>query len=87
MLETADLVTFTEEVLNGKLHFLYMHKVRKVADPDFFKKNSDGSGEGPISPKTGPKTRFWFLTVFELWPKNLWTTQNARFFKMQYLTK
>ena len=21
--ETADLVTFTEEILNGKLHFLY----------------------------------------------------------------
>ena len=29
--ETADLVSFTEETLNGKLHFLYsMSKLNKV---------------------------------------------------------
>ena len=32
--ETADLVTFTEEILNGKLHFLY--SVRNCDDRYFF---------------------------------------------------
>ena len=26
--KTADLVTFTEEILNGKLHFLYSRSVK-----------------------------------------------------------
>ena len=33
--ETADLVTFTEEILNGKLHFLCSDKINiKVILPD-----------------------------------------------------
>ena len=28
--ETADLVTFTTEILNGKLHFLYSAKTEMV---------------------------------------------------------
>ena len=39
----ADLVTFTEEILNGKLHFLYcVSTPLKVYDGDF-RKNSLGS--------------------------------------------
>ena len=34
--ETADLVTFTEEILNGKLHFLY--SVYRTAVPKNFTK-------------------------------------------------
>ena len=96
------MVTFTDEVLNGKFHFLYIHKVRKMVDPDFLKKIQMGQ-EGPIKSKNWPKNEvlggfdknliyysyvlFYFLIVLGLWPKNLWTTQNAGFFKMQYLTK
>ena len=33
MQETADLITFTEEILNGKLHFLWSEKnVMKIHD-------------------------------------------------------
>ena len=30
--ETADLVTFTEEILNGKLHFLHSELFRNLVD-------------------------------------------------------
>ena len=32
--ETADLVTFTKEILNGKLHFLWFN----TYDEDFFRR-------------------------------------------------
>ena len=36
LLETADLVTFTGEILNGKLHFLYSvgRNARKIKKPE-----------------------------------------------------
>ena len=30
--ETADLVTFTEEILNGKLHFCAVYKEKKTVE-------------------------------------------------------
>ena len=47
-LETADLVTFTEEILNGKLHFLcnvsqfYPQKFHINIVPDISKKRPEG---------------------------------------------
>ena len=53
--ETADLVTFTEEILNGKLHFLCSALYKK-----YFKTNK-GQAIGFILLHLETKLNFWSI--------------------------
>ena len=54
--ETADLVTFTEEILNGKLHFLCSATIELVIIKKIMRK-STVAGEIPFANKTSEKKR------------------------------